>query len=288
MPRRIDHLIICVRDLAQAALSWRALGFTLTPVGVHPFGTSNRLAMFANSFLELLAVTDAAAIRAAAPCRFSFAAHNRDFLAAAEGMSMLAWHSTDAHADAARFKAKGIGAYAPFDFGRDAVLPDGATARVGFSLAFATHPAMPGIAFFTCQQRHPPELFWKPDYQRHPNGALRVIEVVMSAPEPAAHQNFLERITESSAELAPGRLTVEEAGDRITVLSPLEIARQLPGLAADGPPRFCAARLAVADLDATRRELQRNAVDFQINGGVLLIPPAACHGLALEFVEQPA
>jgi hypothetical protein len=288
MPRRIDHLIICVRDLAQAALSWRALGFTLTPVGVHPFGTSNRLAMFANSVLELLAVTDAAAIRAAAPCRFSFAAHNRDFLAAAEGMSMLAWHSTDAHADAARFKAKGIGAYAPFDFGRDAVLPDGATARVGFSLAFATHPAMPGIAFFTCQQRHPPELFWKPDYQRHPNGALRVIEVVMSAPEPAAHQNFLERITESSAELAPGRLTVEEAGDRITVLSPLEIARQLPGLAADGPPRFCAARLAVADLDATRRELQRNAVDFQINGGVLLIPPAACHGLALEFVEQPA
>ncbi len=288
MPRRIDHLIICVRDLAQAALSWRALGFTLTPVGVHPFGTSNRLAMFANSFLELLTVTDAAAIPAAAPCRFSFAAHNRDFLAAAEGMSMLAWHSTDAHADAARFKAKGIGAYAPFDFGRDAVLPDGATARVGFSLAFATHPAMPGIAFFTCQQRHPPELFWKPDYQRHPNGALRVIEVVMSAPEPAAHQNFLERITESSAELAPGRLTVEEAGDRITVLSPLEIARQLPGLAADGPPRFCAARLAVADLDATRRELQRNAVDFQINGGVLLIPPAACHGLALEFVEQPA
>jgi len=288
MPRCIDHLIICVRDLAQAALSWRALGFTLTPVGVHPFGTSNRLAMFANSFLELLAVTDAAAIPAAAPCRFSFAAHNRDFLAAAEGMSMLAWHSTDAHADAARFKAKGIGAYAPFDFGRDAVLPDGATARVGFSLAFATDPAMPGIAFFTCQQRHPPELFWKPGYQRHPNGALRVIEVVMSAPEPAAHQNFLERITESAAELAPGRLTVGKTGDRITVLSPLEIARRLPGLAADGSPRFCAARLAVADLDATRRELQRNGVDFQVTDSVLLIPPAASHGLALEFVAQPA
>ena len=286
MPRRIDHLVICVRDLAQAAQSWQTLGFTLTPVGVHPFGTSNRLAMFANNFLELLAVTDAAAIPAAAPGRFSFAAHNRDFLAAAEGMSMLAWHSTDAHADAARFKASDVGAYAPFDFGRDAVLPGGATARVEFSLAFATDPAMPGIAFFTCQQRHPPELFWKPDHQRHPNGALRVIEVVMSALEPAAHQDFLERITESAAELSPGRLTVGEAGDRITVLSPLEIARRLSGLAADGPPRFYAARLAVADLDATKRWLQRNAVDFQINGAVLLIAPAASHGLALEFVEQ--
>ena len=94
--------------------------------------------------------------------KFSFAAHNQDFLASAEGMSMLAMRSTDAHADAARFKAHHIGAYAPFDFGRDAVLPGGGTARVQFSLAFATDPAMPGIAFFTCQQRHPPELFWKP------------------------------------------------------------------------------------------------------------------------------
>jgi hypothetical protein len=288
MPRRIDHLVICVRDLAQAELNFRSLGFTLTPTGVHPFGTSNHLAMFGNNFLELLAVTDAAAVPAAAPGRFSFAAHNQNFLATAEGMSMLVLHSADAHADAARFAANGMGAYAPFDFGRDAVLPAGGTARVEFSLAFATDPAMPGIAFFTCQQRHPPELFWKPDYQRHPNGALRVVEVVMSAPEPAAHGAFLERITETTAELAPGRLTVGGTGDRITVLSPLEIARRLPGLAVGGSPRFCAARLAVADLNATRRALKNNSVDFQVTDGVLLIPPAASHGLALEFVEQGA
>jgi hypothetical protein len=98
------------------------------------------------------------------------------------------------------------------------VLPGGATARFEFSLAFATVPALPGIAFITCQQRHPPELFWKPDYQCHPNGALRVVEVVMSAPEPAAHRSFLE----------------------------------------------C----------------------FQVNVGVLSTPPAASHGLTLEFVEQ--
>jgi Glyoxalase-like domain len=242
MPRRIDHLVICVHDLARAEQNLRTLGFTLTPTGVHPFGTSNHLAMFGNNFLELLAVTDAAAVPAAAPGRFSFAAHHQNFLATAEGMSMLAWHSADAHADATYFAANGMGAYAPFDFGRDAVLPAGGTARVEFSLAFATDPAMPGIAFFTCQQRHPPELFWKPDYQRHPNGALGVVEVVMSAPEPAAHRAFLECMTETIAELAPGRLTVGGTGDRITVLSLLETARRLPGLAVDGSPRFCAAR----------------------------------------------
>ena len=62
MPRRLDHFVVCVRDLAQAALDWQTLGFTLTPTGVHPFGTSNRLAQFGNNFLELLAVTDAAAV----------------------------------------------------------------------------------------------------------------------------------------------------------------------------------------------------------------------------------
>jgi Glyoxalase-like domain len=286
MPRRLDHLVICVRDLAQAALDWQRLGFSLTPTGVHPFGTSNRLAMFGNNFIELLAVTDAAAVPPAAPDHFSFAAHNRDFLARGEGMSMLAMHSDDAHADAARFEANHIGAYAPFDFGRDAVLPGGGTARVAFSLAFATDAAMPGIAFFTCQQRHPPELFWKPEYQRHPNGALRVIEVVMSAPEPAAHRGFLERLAESTAELGLGRLTVGDNGDRITVLGPSEMARRLPGSAVAPSPRFCAARLAVTDLDATKRALKEHGVAFEVSGAVLLVPSAASHGLALEFVQQ--
>jgi hypothetical protein len=44
--------------------------------------------------------------------------------------------------------------------------------------------------------------------------------------------------------------------------------------------------LAVTDLDATKRALRNNGVDFEVTDAVLLIPPAASHGLALEFVEQ--
>jgi hypothetical protein len=32
--------------------------------------------------------------------------------------------------------------------------------------------------------------------------------------------------------------------------------------------------------------LKNNGVDFEISDAVLLVPPAASHGLALEFVEQ--
>jgi hypothetical protein len=288
MPRRIDHLVICVHDLERAHQSFRALGFNLTPVGEHPFGTCNRLAQLANNFLELLAVADPAAIPPAAPGRFSFAAHNQAFLANAEGMSMLALHSADAHADAAHFAADGLGGYSPLDFGREARLPDGRTAQLAFSLAFAISPAMPGLAFFTCQQRHAPDLFWKPNYQAHPNGALRVIEVVLSAPEPAAHRGFLERVMESPAEMAPGRLTVGTTGDLLKVLSPGELARRLPGVATSDPPRFRAARLAVADLNATERRLRSNGVACQVVGAVVVVPPAAAHGLALEFVAEGA
>jgi hypothetical protein len=64
------------------------------------------------------------------------------------------------------------------------------------------------------------------------------------------------------------------------------MARRLPGSAGAPSPRFCAARLAVADLDTTRRTLKNNGVDFEITGAVLLVPPAASHGLALEFIQQ--
>ena len=69
-------------------------------------------------------------------------------------------------------------------------------------------------------------------------------------------------------------------------VGPSAMARRLPGCAIDGSPRFCAARLAVTDLDATGRVLTNDGVAFEVIDGVLLIAPAASHGLALEFVEQ--
>ena len=39
-------------------------------------------------------------------------------------------------------------------------------------------PMLTGLAFFVCQQ-HTPEAFWKPDYQRHRNGAQRIAAVTL-------------------------------------------------------------------------------------------------------------
>ena len=137
MARQFDHLVHCVHDLEAAHQRFRSLGFTVRPPAVLPFGVRNRVVLLENAFIELLTVDDPGAIPPATPGNFSFGAHNQAFLAAGEGLSMLAFKGTDAPADARAFAAQGLGSYASFDFSRDAVLADGRKARAAFSLAFA-------------------------------------------------------------------------------------------------------------------------------------------------------
>jgi len=52
----IDHLVIVVKDLDQAAKDYTQLGFTVIPGGKHPVGSYNALIGFADgSYLEIIA-----------------------------------------------------------------------------------------------------------------------------------------------------------------------------------------------------------------------------------------
>ena len=233
MTPQIDHVVVAVRDLERAASAYEGLGFTLTPRAEHPWGTANRLAQFAgNNFIELLEVDRPALIfppdPAAQPPVFSFGAHNREFLAGGEGMSMFVLAGADSRADAARFAAAGLESYAPFDFERRAGLPDGRTVTVGFSLAFATHPDMPRAAFFTCHNRFP-ENFWKPAFQSHANGARAIAEAFLVAAEPARYADFVAGFTGGTATEVAGGLSAPCGPHALTLLTPEAFAARFPG-----------------------------------------------------------
>jgi catechol 2,3-dioxygenase-like lactoylglutathione lyase family enzyme len=287
MDRGIDHLVLAVRDLDRAAALYERLGFTLTPRALHPWGTANRLVQFqGGNFLELLAVAEPDKIGDAAAGDFAFGAYNRDFLARREGFSMLVVDSADAAAEARRYAARGLPARPPFHFGRDARLPDGSTARVAFTLAFATDPALPEAPAFACQQ-HAPDLFWKPDYQRHANGATAVTEVVLRATDLAAPMAFMARVLDDEPmRQGTGHATFETARGRVTLRLPASFARAYPGIADPAWPEaahYALFRVGGVDAAAQARRLAAAGIPCAAIGDDAVVPAGAAFGVAIAF-----
>ena len=189
MPRGLDHVVHAVRDLDAAAELYRRLGFTVGARNRHPWGTHNQLVQLSGFFVELLTVAEPEKLGIDG---FSalFGTFNRRFLKEQEGLSLLVLESGDAAADAAAFRAAGVGIGDAMSFEREGQGPDGTAVKVGFSLVFARDPKAHAVGFAVCQQRSP-ENFWIPGFQRHTNTANEVSGVVLVAESPSDHHMFV-------------------------------------------------------------------------------------------------
>jgi len=205
MMKGINHLVLTGHDLEALRSKYQALGFTVTPRGQHPFGTGNSIIQLPGTYLELLSVTVPQDVPEHSPGQFSFAAFNRDYLARHEGFSMMALDTPDARADIQSWRAAGLQTYEPYDFSRIALMPDGAEVKVGFSLAFVSHPAAPWFGIFACQH-YMPEYYEQPRYLDHSNGALNVRDVWVVGDTAQSLADFIGTIS--------GATGVREGDDR--------------------------------------------------------------------------
>jgi len=276
MLRGIDHLVLCVNDLKKARSVYEALGFTMTPIAQHPFGTGNTLVQMDGCFLEVLAVTQPGDITEADGAHFSFAAFNRDFLKSREGMSMLVLDSTDEVADRSEFLDKGLHVYAPFEFQRLAKQPDGSEHTVGFSLTFISDPSLADLGFFTCKQWRP-DLFWKPDYQQHANGALSIDEVFVITPEPSQGAAFLAAFADGVVEdSGTGVLKVKTARGSLGLYTPHAFEARFPGAlpqAATTAPCFGGYSINVRDSKTVEELWPAAGLSVQNTAGVRWLHP---------------
>jgi catechol 2,3-dioxygenase-like lactoylglutathione lyase family enzyme len=280
----IDHVVHAVADIERAAAFYETLGFTLTPEGHHPWGTSNRLVLIGDAFIELLTVTEPDLIPEPSEGFFSFGAFNQRFLHGGDGVSMLALKSSDAEADLARFRRVGLRTFEPFHFGRTATLPDGTEARVAFSLAFTEQPGVHRAGFFTCQH-HRPDLVWRPEYLQHRNGATRLAEVLLTtAPEA---RGFLEAFTGSTMVETDGESErIPMTGAQLTLAAEWE--HRFPGVPTDQPVEpitITGFRVSVPDLDVLEVDLGAAGVAHARGGDWLAIGTGAAMGAVIEFSE---
>lgn len=292
-PRGIDHLVLAVRDLGAAAAAFQEMGFTLSPRAYHPFGTANQLAMFDGNFLEILGVADASKIPEHSPEGFSFAAWNRDFIEAREGLSMLVLDSADPAADHEAFKAAGLTTWPPLTFARAAVQPDGSEAEVSFTLCFAVGAAVPSLPSFVCRQ-HAPQNFWKREFQTHANTATSIERLTVFADDVGTAAAYY------AALLGPGALASDEAGDGalartarglIEILPRGRVAERFGDAAPAELPAgagFVGWRVGVADLDAARAALDAGGSAYTEADGLLRVAAGSGFGAVIEFSGRGA
>lgn len=108
MLTRIDHVMICVQDLAPAMEQYGRMGFSIYPGGDHPGKeTHNAIAFNRDDYIELLAIRDGAE-RRAARAQGNTDSSLEDFIAAGGGIRYIVLQSDDLAADVAAMRSRGV------------------------------------------------------------------------------------------------------------------------------------------------------------------------------------
>lgn len=286
-PRPIDHLVLPVLSLNDARERMTALGFTVAPDGVHPFGTSNaNIYLRGGAFLEPLAVASRETCWTEARRGNSFVRNDQTyrFRVGGEGFSHTVFSTDNAETDHHLYAEQGYHDGPIVSFKRIASTPSGETSEVQFALAFAADPRSPDARFFSCETRAAPPRDEK--LLSHPNGATCILRVVMSEPNPTDFQYFLQDVSGQRDVAAHSfGMDVEVANGTIEVLTP-EGLRMRYGLHADEARRGMlhqAYVIGVGNLDETRSWLRGHSIDHTERGGMLIVPPSIGQGCTVCF-----
>lgn len=271
--RTLDHLVLPTADLVTARTRLAALGFTVAPEGVHPFGTRNACVYFENgTFMEPLAIGDRAAVKTAADAGNSFILRDRLFREAygEEGLSAVVLSTRDAEADHAAFVDAGISAGAMVEFSRPSIDAEGRTDVASFRLAFASEGS-PGAFVFTCERRKVPAID-RSTLERHANTVPRIARIDAVSDDPDTFARFLRMVADAG-----------EAAGREVVLE--DTVLRIAGDSSVSGARFAGVTFGVRDLSATAALFNANGIDYETRENTLRVPPAPGQGVDFIFEE---
>lgn len=167
MIQGIDHLVIVVRNLDQAAKDYEQLGFTVVPGGQHPVGSHNALISFRDgSYLELIAF-----YREAADHRWW------EPLSKGERLVDFCLQTDDLRSDTKKLRDAGVAINDPVPWSRKR--PDGYELKWLLSLATGSHR---GVAPFLIEDITPREKRI-PREMTHENGITGIAKVTVAVGE---------------------------------------------------------------------------------------------------------
>ncbi len=177
----LDHAVVNVGSrLDEAAEIYRGLGFSLTDRGHHTIGSSNHLAMFRTTYLELLGYE---------PQKGPVTA---GLLSGPSGLNGLALKTRDADGLYRALAASGLAVEPPASFSRPVELAH-ETRHASFKVIWLERGTVPFGRVFFCEHVTP-ELVWRPEWQEHANGALDIAHVTIAAADPIRSAQAVQRL----------------------------------------------------------------------------------------------
>lgn len=262
---RLDHVIIAVRSLDAGAATWRKLGFTLTPRGLHEGkGTGNHCIMFADTYIELLGIVDENGMKG----RLGQRVNERG-----EGGMGIAWGADNADTTYAALRAAGIEAETPNDLSRPLNL-DGKRDIVRFRNIMLPGLHLQDTMQFVCTHVTPELTRARREWQLHPSGATGIADVLVAADD----------VMSATAQLAPAT----PSNAKVTIATRTDIEKRLSPKALAGAPAtgIVALTIRVNELDAVGAMLEMGRIPHEEVRHRILVPASATHGVALEFAED--
>lgn len=275
----IDHTVVMVKDLDSAAERWKRLGFTVSPRGTHSahMGSGNYTIMLDPDYIELLGVLFDTEHNAPA----------RAFLTRREGIERVALTAVDAAAGADEIRARGYAPIGPTDFERPVMMPDGTLAAAKFrTFQWPVAEAPGGVRIFACQHKTR-ETVWIPELMRHANGARRLKQVLLLAPEPASEAAHLARmIDRETKQLEDGRIAVPSGAGRADFVfqSKAQLGKTYPAVPLTALSDYGAAGLVIETKDLAAAEAALGDAGIR-SGNAICVPPAQSNGTLLVFVN---
>jgi hypothetical protein len=282
---RIDHVMICVTDLARGIDAYRRIGFDVQPGGAHVSGgTENAIAFLHDDYLELLGVREGHSHEASAGLR--------EFLTAGGGLRYISIQSDDLAADVTAMRARGVDVSDPTDGGRRT--PGGQELRWR---AASLGPMNPLPIFFIQHLTPLPERRRQvPNAGEHPNSVLRVERAYVAVTDVGKDAATYGRVlgmpvpTVVRGNVIKADMAVYEIGPTgLGVAQPADPGPAAEALARRGPGPF-QVLFRTRSMDAAARHMAGHGLPPPARGtrnsgeqAMLVGPPDAC-GVYIGFV----
>ena len=285
----IDHPLLATHDIEDLRKRLISLGFNMTEIGKHPWGTSTSLAMFNGCLIEIMGIYDETLVDEVPAGDFRFGRHVYEHLQHREGVALSAMHSTNSQVDAAHAKDAGFTVAGHLEFGRDVTMPDGTKGRTKTTLALLPDAEFPRLSFFLCQQ-HRPDLIYVPEWLTHPNKVSGICGVNIIA-KGADQPRLRERFAGLYGDLAEtnGGFQCQTANGIIRVLTK-DAFEDTIGLLPNDLAQETAPCIAGMDLTMTNRQamqhcLTRSGLQYRvIKDGFALEEPSLTANTILRFL----